>query len=228
MTCSMTQALAGRKARSGIPKKTRFWLQKKLEITTWLKAHQAELESGKLVVFFQDECHLLWGDVTGYVWGKTKDRIEIPMTNQREKQTYYGALNLVTHQCLIHPYQKGTSQSTIDFLQYLMQQCPQSRMALIWDGATYPRSQDVKDFLAEVNQGLDESNWRITCLRFAPNALEQNPIEDVWLQAKRFLREFYPLCRSFAIVKRLFEFATHHQRFDFDKLSMYRAFSLII
>jgi len=43
-----------------------------------------------------DECHLLWGDVCGYVWGKTKIRIEVSMTNQRERQTYFGALNYQT------------------------------------------------------------------------------------------------------------------------------------
>ncbi len=46
---------------------------------------------------------------------------------------------------------------------------------------------------------------QITCIRFAPNAPAQNPVEDVWLQAKRFIREFYHLCKSFFAVKRLFE-----------------------
>ena len=68
-------------------------------------------------------------------------------------------------------------------------------------------------------------NWKITCIRFAPNAPEQNPIEDVWLKAKRFVREFYSLCSSFAIAKRLFELATEHQIFDFPKLSLYGSFS---
>ena len=40
-----------------------------------------------------DECHLVWGDTCGYVWGKTQERIEVPMTNERERQTYYGALD---------------------------------------------------------------------------------------------------------------------------------------
>lgn len=43
----------------------------------------------------------------------------------------------------------------------------------------------------------------VTTFRFAPNAPEQNLIEDVWLKAKRFVREF-------AIAKRLFELATEH------------------
>jgi len=43
-----------------------------------------------------------------------------------------------------------------------------------------------------------------------PNAPEQNPVEDIWLYAKRFVREFYHLFRSFAAVKRLFELVIHH------------------
>lgn len=177
------------------------------------------------MVFFEDECHLLWADLCGYVWGKTNERIEVPVVNERQKQTYYGALNVYTQEFLVKAYEKGNSDSTIAFLQYLLAACPECRIALLWDGASYHRSQAVKDYLASVNQGLDESNWKITCLCFAPNDPKQNPVEDIWLQAKRFIREFYHLCKSFSAVKRLFELVTHHQRFNFPKLFMYGSFS---
>ncbi|MER3433491.1 MAG: IS630 family transposase, partial [Leptolyngbya sp. ERB_1_1] len=99
------------------------------------------------------------------------------------------------------------------------------RIALIWDGATYHRSQEVKAYLESVNQGLDEPKWKITCIRFAPNDPKQNPIEDIWLQAKRFIREYYHLCTSFNVVKFLFEFVTHCQTFNFSKLFTYGCFS---
>ena len=161
-----------------------------------LAARKVQIGSGELVVFFLDECHLLWGDVCGYVWGKTSERIEVPVLNERQKQTYYGALNLHTHKFLVKSYHKGNSQSRVAFLQYLHSLCPQSCIVLIWDGASYHRSQEVKRYLTSVNQQLDELNWKITCIRFAPNAPKQNPVEDVWLQAKRFIREFYHLCKS--------------------------------
>jgi len=195
---------------------------------SWLEQHRAEIVSGQLVVFFQDECHLLWEDLCGYVWGKTSERVEVPISNERQKQTYYGALNLSTQQLLLKAFEKGNSESTIAFLQALMVEYPQARLALIWDGASYHRSGAVKDYLATVNQGLDESEWKITCIRFAPNDPRQNPIEDVWLQAKRFIREFYHLCQSFSSVKWLFEFATHRQTFNFPKVFMYGAFSQLI
>ena len=168
---------------------------------------------------------MLWGDVCGYIWGRTNERITVPIANEKQKQTYYGAIDLKTHKLLIQPYQKGESQFTIAFLKYLQSQYPQSRIALLWDGASYHRSGEVKSYLDSVNQGLEPKNWNITCIRFAPNAPEQNPIEDVWLSAKRFLREFYSLCSTFAIAKRLFELATEHQIFDFPKLSLYGSFS---
>lgn len=102
---------------------------------------------------------------------------------------------------------------------------PKRRITLIWDGASYHRSASVRAYLDSLNHGLDEPEWKITCIRFAPNAPEQNPVEDVWLDALRFIREFYHLCKSFSVVKRLFEFVTHHQIFDFPKLFMYGSFS---
>lgn len=79
-----------------ILKKTRSWLRKKQEIRDWLEAHRHEIVSGSLIVFFEDECHLLWGDLCGYVWGKTDERIKVSIVNQRRKQTYYGAINVYT------------------------------------------------------------------------------------------------------------------------------------
>jgi transposase len=81
--------------------------------------------------------------------------------------------------------------------------------------------------LQSVNQDLAEDLWQITCTRLAPNAPEQNPVEDIWLQAKRFIRKWYHLCKSFAVVKFLFKFVIHHQGFNFYKLSMYGIFSSI-
>ncbi|MDE5117430.1 MAG: hypothetical protein O4860_09465 [Trichodesmium sp. St2_bin2_1] len=44
------------------------------------------------------ECHLLWSYLNSYTWGLTDKRIEIPIKNERERQTYYGALENHTEQ----------------------------------------------------------------------------------------------------------------------------------
>lgn len=94
-------------------------------------------------------------------------------------------------------------------------------MLVVWDGASYHRSKELRKYLALVNDGLPSDQWAVECIRLAPHAPEQNPVEDVWLQAKQFIRAFYRLCQSFAAVKYLFEFVTHRQRFTFQKAFMY-------
>lgn len=173
------------------------------------------------MVMFLDECHLLWGDILGYVWGRTDRRIEIPIKNEKERQTYYGALDYQTKEFMIQNSETGNSQNTIKFIKYLREQRKEKRLVLIWDGASYHDSKEFRDYLKEVNGELPEEKWLITCIKFAPNAPEQNPVEDVWLQTKSFIRQFYHLCKSFKEVKSLFEFFVDGQVFDFPKLYQY-------
>ena len=49
---------------------------------------QSLIEAEKLVLFMVDECHLLWGDLVSYAWGRKDKRIDIPIKNERERQTY--------------------------------------------------------------------------------------------------------------------------------------------
>ena len=44
-----------------------------------------------------DESHLLWGDLLSYTLVRKDKRIEIPIKNKRERQTYYGAYYYQTH-----------------------------------------------------------------------------------------------------------------------------------
>lgn len=98
---------------------------------------------------------------------------------------------------MIKAFPKGNSKHTIEFLKYLVEQHPNQRIAIIWDGASYHKSGELKEYLAEVNRGLPENEWKITLILFAPHAPEQNPMEDIWLKGKSFVRENYDLCSSF-------------------------------
>ena len=182
---------------------------------------RSEITSGQVRVLLLDECHLLWGDLCGYVWGKTDQRIDVPIASERQRQTYYGAFDYHSKQFYVQAYEAGNSDNTIAFVKYLRSLDEQARVLIIWDGASYHRSHQLREFLAEVNAGLPSHEWNIECVRFAPHAPEQNPVEDIWLQAKQFIRKFFMLCKSFAVVKYLFEFVTHQQRFTFEKAFMY-------
>ncbi len=59
-----------------------------------LAQHRFEIETGRRGVLLIDECHLMWGDLSGYVWGKTDQEITVPVINERHKQTYYGVTTI--------------------------------------------------------------------------------------------------------------------------------------
>ena len=147
--------------------------------------------------------------------GKTDIRIEIPIKNIKDRQTYFGALDYQKKEFIVRDYPGGDSDSTIDFIKYLRPQHPGKRITLIWDGASDHKSDELKGFLTTINQHYQPEHWQITCILFAPNAPQQNPVEDIWLQAKNFLRKYWYLCRSFKIVKFLFEFFVSFSKSNF-------------
>ena len=78
-----------------------------------------------------------------------------------------------------------------------------------------------------INQHLQAA---IPSVSFANAELQefiQNPIEDIWLQAKTWVRRFCALIPSFSHLKWMFEWFIRHTTFDFATLQMYEAFSEI-
>lgn len=183
---------------------------------------RSEIASGQVRVMFLDECHLLWGDISGYGWSRRNERVDVEVKSTRERQTYYGALDYLTKNFIVNEYSAGNEDNTVAFLKYLQSFYDEStRLVIIWDGASYHRSAVVQEFLTQMNGTLSPEEWKITCIRLAPNAPEQNPVEDVWLQAKQFIRKFSRLCKKFKVVKLLFKLVTHLQTFTFAKAFMY-------
>lgn len=181
-----------------------------------------EIACGQLRVLFLDECHLLWGDLSGYGWSRRQQRVDVAVKSTKQRQTYYGALDYLTKQFVVQEYSAGNEDNTVAFLQYLQSLYPETtRLVIVWDGASYHRSKVVQEFLRQTNGGLSTEAWKMTCIRLAPNAPEQNPVEDVWLQAKQFLRKYARLCKRFGSVKFLFQLVTHCQTFAFAKAYMY-------
>lgn len=119
------------------------------------------------------------------------------------------------------PYNKGDGKNTVLFMQHLQALHPNKKLIIIWDGASYHRGEKVQAYLNEINQDLEEKNWKVTCLLFAPNAPDQNPVEDVWLRGKNFLRKHFYENKSFQQVKKCFINFLNKKIFDFNKLEWY-------
>ena len=149
------------------------------------------------------------------------------MVNEKQKQTYYGALDYRTGKVIVKGAPKGNTENTIKLIKYLQQQYRSLKIVIIWDGASYHHSQGFREDLEDVNQEKTKEEWLITCIRLAPHAPEQNPIEEVWLQGKEFLRKSWHFCKNFKVVKWLFEWSISQDTFCFSKLSIYGSFSSI-
>ena len=92
---------------------------------------------------------------------------------------------------MLTPYEQGNGASTVSFIEYLQILHQDKKLLIIGDGASYHGSQEVQTYLNKVNPGLEEQDWQVTCLLFAPNAPDQNPVEAGWLQGKNFLRRHF-------------------------------------
>ena len=197
---------------------------KREEIKNMLEERQAEIVSGELVVFAEDESHLLWGDVQGYVWGKRNERTEVPIENSAERQTYYGVLNIYTGDFIVKPYSCGNGEITVSFIEHLRSLNVGKKIIILWDGASHHRCNEVKDYLNGLNSGIKQKDWKVNCIPFASYAPDQNPVEDVWLKGKNFLRKNFYKNRTFNQVKDCFFNYLDEQIFKFGKLDWYISF----
>ena len=136
------------------PKKQEDLVFLKREEIKKLEVHQAAIEKGEVVVFAEDKCHLLWGDTTGYVWGWRNKKTEVPIQNIKQRQTYYGALNLYNHDFVLMPHDAGNEGNTVAFIKHLRDLNPGKKLILIWDGASYHCSEAVQAYLKKVNEDL--------------------------------------------------------------------------
>lgn len=173
-------------------------------------------------MLFQDECHLKHGDAEGYVWAKKGERVRVPMMNERHSKTFYGALDLMSHDFHLKEYDWANMENTVDYLKWLMGKYPLAkRIIIVWDGASFHTGAVVKAFLESINKGLKESKWKLHCLLFAPNAPDQNPVEDCWLKAKNHVRRCVLENPTFKHVAECFKRAFNELDFDFEKLKWY-------
>jgi len=182
---------------------------------------QAEIVSGEVIVFAEDECYLVSGDTLGHGWGRRNERTEVPIENVKQRQTYYGVMNLYNQAFFLTPHARGNGENTVSFMKYLPALQPDKKIIVLWDKASDHGGKKVQAYLNQVNQGLEEKDWKVTCLLFAPNAPDQNPVEDVWLQGKNFLRRHFYENKTFNQVKWSFLNFLNKKVFNFGKCGWY-------
>ena len=51
--------------------------------------------------------------------GKPKERVEVPINNYKDRQTYYGALNLLEPDLIVEKSSTGNGENTVKFVENL-------------------------------------------------------------------------------------------------------------
>lgn len=186
------------------------------------------IESGETIVLLEDECHFCWGDALGYIWGKKGGRIEVPITNEKKRQTYFGGINIVDGKAIVVKYPKGDGENAVKFLKHILSLFTGKKIILLWDKATYHTCREVKKYLKQINKGLEKKDWKLTLELLPTAAPEENPMETIWLKGKNFVRSMFEQCKSFSDVLNIFEEYISSNIFSFEKINNFGNFSKII
>ncbi len=122
----------------------------------------------------------------------------------------------------VHPsiMERIHGDTTVAFMHRLRQKHPGKQLLILWDNVSYHYQGDMKEFLLYVNAFREPHAWVVTCMRFAPYASEQNPIEHVWQIGKQYVRALFHSLRTFSDIKGAFE-RIKDMRFTFEDLAMY-------
>lgn len=187
----------------------------------FLDTHAPAIIDHTVVVVFVAECALLWGDVVGYGWCPTNERLRLPSGNYKSRQTVYGALNILTGEPIVKALTHANTDATIAFIEMLRGQYANKRIVLIWDGATYHTSAALREYGARINDGTDETTRLVQCIRFAPNDPTQNPIETIWMRAKQYIRAYHPKEKTFSAMKNAFLGYIQKHRYEGKNMRMY-------
>ena len=83
-----------------------------------------------------------------------------------------------------------------------------SRSAVVdflgWGGASYHRQQAMRTFLETIQANRPPDPWKICCMRLAPYTPQENPVEDIGLKGKTFVRTHALWTTNFEPIKDLF------------------------
>ncbi|MSQ48512.1 MAG: hypothetical protein EXR78_09065 [Deltaproteobacteria bacterium] len=122
------------------------------------------------------------------------------MPTERERQTSYGAINPLTQPAHRPERPVGDGGSRGASLRGCHPLSPDPTFLFPWAGARDHRGQERPSFLAREQAGVTEADWKITSLRVAPTAPEQNPVDALWLKGQTSLRKQFAVNNTFAAV----------------------------
>jgi len=115
------------------------------------------------------------------VWYFRNKQPIIEAKRKGESQNFYGALNMKSGQCTAMAVDKQNGKTTIKFLKKLAKIYKHKKIFLIWDGAGWHKSKEIREFLKT------PTGKRFDLFNFPPYTPEFNPQEHVWKNLRQHI-----------------------------------------
>lgn len=158
--------------------------------------------------FAADESSIVWETELRKAWLKKGEKTIIKADRIKQRQNYFGALNLRSGQHTLVPLIWQNTTTMIEALRALTEVYPNKKLCIIGDNARWHRSKELRELLGE---GKEFSHIHFIWL--PPYAPDNNPQEHVWKVGKdaianRTYSSFKELVATFeaALTGRLFHY----------------------
>lgn len=123
-----------------------------------------------------DEMSLYYQATLTQVWSPIGQTPLVRVTPQRNLVHFFGALNLRTGQEIALSLPQQTTETTVHFLQHVLDCLPHRPILLLLDRAPWHRGQALRDLLHRES--------RLQLMYFPPACPDLNPQEHVWERAR--------------------------------------------
>lgn len=124
------------------------------------------------LLVYIDEAHIHLDTDEGYGWSICGQRAWISSCSPgKAKVSFYGLYLYNFGQVRIWAYDRANGDNTIALLQRLAKEFPHLKIIVIWDGASYHRSQEVKAAAQQCNITL------VPLPGYSPDFM---PVEHLW------------------------------------------------
>ncbi len=133
-------------------------------------------------IFVADESSIVWETELRRAWLKKGEKTILKVNRTKQRQNYFGALNLRSHRHHLVPLSWQNTETMIEALRGLSKKYPEKKLCIIWDNARWHRSNALRVLLGK---GKEFSHIRFVWL--PPYAPDQNPEEHVWKYGKEHI-----------------------------------------
>jgi len=151
------------------------------EIDEWVKNTKPIIaeyfKEPETVVLTGDEMVLSTQTTFQKIWLRKNEYPKIDVSNKRMNRSIYGFLNVKNGVEHAYKTEWQNSTTTCKVLEQLCREYQCKKIVLLWDNASWHRSQEVREWLAKTTHNI----FLIAFPRYAP---ELNPQEHVWKEGR--------------------------------------------